>query len=173
MWRLLYCQHKLTIQECATFQSILDDTSYTCGATLEDLHLPNRLAGVCVKDHSCYGMVEKLYYSCGYKPICIYCSSENVEESTEFFPQCQRMWTAKGLRSVQGIFFVYAYIHTYIQDVFSLINPIGPRADISARVNWRERIYPHTWHYRTFHRDNPYRTAALSSPWSFVMSLKL
>ena len=95
MWHLLYCRHKLTLQERATFQSILDDTAYTCGATLEDLDLPDRLAGVTVKDHSCYDMVEKLYYSCGYEPICIYCSSEDVEDSTEFFPLC-RVRTAKG-----------------------------------------------------------------------------
>ena len=72
-----------------TFQSILDDISYTCGATLDELELPDRLAGICVKDHCCYDMVEKLYYSCGYDPICIYCSSEDVEDSPEFFPQCQ------------------------------------------------------------------------------------
>ena len=89
MWRLLYCQHKLTIQERAAFQNILDNISYTCGATLDDLDLPDRLAGICVNDH-CYDiMVEKLYYSCGYEPICIYCSSEDVEDNTEFFPQCR------------------------------------------------------------------------------------
>ena len=83
MWRLLYCRHKLTVQERATFQSILDDTAYTCGATLDDLDLPDRLAGVCVKDHSCYDMVERLYYR-GYEPICIYCSSKDIEDSTVF-----------------------------------------------------------------------------------------
>lgn len=89
MWRLLYCRHKLSIQDRTTLRSILDETSYTCGASLDDLDLPDRLAGVCVQDHCCYDIVEKLYYSCGYEPICIYCSSENVQDTEDVYPQCQ------------------------------------------------------------------------------------
>ena len=90
-WRLLFCKHKLSVQEVSDLQSILDDVSYTCGTTFEDLDLPGRLTNVFVKDHSCGDSVEKLYYSCGYELICVHCASEEVTDSvdSDFLPQCQ------------------------------------------------------------------------------------
>ena len=29
-----------------------------------------------------------IYYSCGFEPICIKCSSEDVQSNTDFFPLC-------------------------------------------------------------------------------------
>ncbi len=37
LWRLLFCHHKLTIQERSLLKNILEDISYSCGATLEQL----------------------------------------------------------------------------------------------------------------------------------------
>jgi hypothetical protein len=88
-WRLLFCKHKLTVQEVADLQGILDDVSYTCGTTFDDLDLPGRLTNVFVKDHNCTECIEKLYYSCGFEPIYVYCASEEVEDSDERLPQCQ------------------------------------------------------------------------------------
>ena len=63
-WRLMFCSHKLSRQEIVTH---LDDVS--------DLNFPGRLKTVCVKDHACIGPIEKLYYSCGFEPICYYCAT--------------------------------------------------------------------------------------------------
>ena len=90
-WRLLFCKHKLNVQEASDLQKILDDVSYTCGTISEDFDLPGCLTNVFVKDHSCADSIEKLYYSCGFEPICVHCASEDVEDSIglEFLPQCQ------------------------------------------------------------------------------------
>ncbi len=90
-WRLLFCKHKLSAQELSDLQRILEDVSYSCETTLEDLDMPGRLANGFVKDHSCADDMEKLYYSCGFEPICVHCASEDVVDSvdSEFLPQCQ------------------------------------------------------------------------------------
>ncbi len=49
-WRLLFCKHKLSPQEVTDLQSILDDVSYSCGTTFEDVEMPGRLSNVFVKD---------------------------------------------------------------------------------------------------------------------------
>ena len=88
LWRLLFCRYKITVQERTLLQTILQDVSYSCGATLEDLDLPGRLKGVCIKAHTCNDPIEKLYYSSGFEPICYYCGIL-VEDSPDFFPQCE------------------------------------------------------------------------------------
>ena len=60
--------------------------AYTCGVTFSDLDLPGRLKNVCVKDHRCNDPIEKLYYSCGFKPVCCYCASNDVGEDVEYLP---------------------------------------------------------------------------------------
>ena len=72
-------------------KKLLDDISYSCGATFNEIDLPETLKSVCVKQHSCYNPTEKLYYSCGYEPICIYCGTccEDIDEVT--YPQCLNM----------------------------------------------------------------------------------
>ena len=55
--------------------------SYTCGATFEDITMPEGLESVCIKVHNCYDPIEKLYYSCGFVanaenyPQCLHCTS--------------------------------------------------------------------------------------------------
>jgi hypothetical protein len=74
-------------------EKILDDVSYSCGASFEDLDLPENLKSVCVKYHECNEPVEKLYFSSGYSPICIYCCSveslSHTSIDSEFYPQCE------------------------------------------------------------------------------------
>ena len=48
-WRLLFCKHKLNVQEASDLQKILDDVSYTCGTIFEDFDLRGRLTNVFVK----------------------------------------------------------------------------------------------------------------------------
>ena len=88
MWRLLFCKHKLNSQEVVVLGKVLDDISYTCGVSFSDLDLPGRLKNVCVREHKCGDSIEKLYFSCDFEPICIKCSSEDVQSNTDFFPLC-------------------------------------------------------------------------------------
>lgn len=69
---------------------MLEDISYTCGATFEDITMPE---DVCIRFHRCFDPVEKLYYSSGFQePICIYCSKTllDVDVSTisNVYPRC-------------------------------------------------------------------------------------
>ena len=41
-----------------------------------------------IREHNCFDPVEKLYYSAGFEPICIYCAAEGVEERDGFYPKC-------------------------------------------------------------------------------------
>jgi hypothetical protein len=66
MWRLLYYQVKLNSSEKAKLSSILDDFTFTCGASLQDLEMEGRLADMCTRDLSCNDVVEKLYYTAKY-----------------------------------------------------------------------------------------------------------
>jgi len=56
---------------------------------IDDVLLPNGIT-VCVKDHDCNDPIERLYYSCGYEPVCIYCGwyLQNADEDDEAYPQC-------------------------------------------------------------------------------------
>lgn len=91
MWRLLFSKVKLSPQSRLDLEKLLEEVSYTFGATLDDLDLPDSLKTVCVKYHSCHDPMEKLYYSAsGFEPICFYCSKQavcdTVTEASEYFP---------------------------------------------------------------------------------------
>ena len=57
LWRLLYSQKKLTKKDRHDLQSIFEDISFTCGAQLQDLDLPERLRGVYSRELSCEEIV--------------------------------------------------------------------------------------------------------------------
>jgi hypothetical protein len=89
MWRLLYSPRKLSSAARQELATILDNYTFTCGASLNDLELPSTLTEVCVRDLQCYNAAEKFYYSMKYDPICEYCSSEDSLMSAEgCYPQC-------------------------------------------------------------------------------------
>ena len=56
----------------------------------EDLNLPSDIK-VSIRDHDCHDPVEKLYYSCGYEPVCIYCGEylQGADEEGTHYPQCE------------------------------------------------------------------------------------
>ena len=89
-WRLLYSQNRLSSQERKDLEEAVADYSFTCGAPLQDLNLPGKLAHVYVRDMSCGDPIEKLYYTAKYPPICIYCAT-SVEPNPEdaHYPQCK------------------------------------------------------------------------------------
>jgi len=91
MWCLLFSRKKLSVRDKKQLQDILADIAYTCGATLEELDLPDNLKSAVVHVHNCHDPVEKLYYSADFQPICIYCSSEEIETPDQegYYPQCQ------------------------------------------------------------------------------------
>ena len=89
LWRLLFSKRKLSVKDRAELQAILDDIAYSCGATLEELDLPEKFSCVYVREHGCFEPIEKLYYSAGFEPVCIYCAEEGVEDgSNDYYPMC-------------------------------------------------------------------------------------
>ena len=88
MWRLLYCRYKLTKKERSDLQTALEDVSFTCGAQLQDLELPGRLNDVYTRIISCEQLIEKLYYSAKYSPICVYCAQDVESIPEDKYPQC-------------------------------------------------------------------------------------
>ena len=44
LWRLLYSKRRLSAQDKTEIQSVIDDISYTCGATLQELDLPDKFS---------------------------------------------------------------------------------------------------------------------------------
>ena len=52
--------------------------------------LPDKFLCVYVREHNCFEPIEKLYFSAGFEPICIFCAEEDVEdvEDSENYPMC-------------------------------------------------------------------------------------
>lgn len=88
MWRLIFSKYKLTKEQRLTLQQLLDEYEYTCGATLKDLDLPEEYQDVDVRDHDCYDIIEKLYFSAKYAPICVYCGVDQQFTEEGKYPQC-------------------------------------------------------------------------------------
>ena len=88
MWRLIFAKHKLTKDQRSELQLILRDNVYTCGSKLQDLELRDEFREVEVRDHACYDVIEKLYYSANYDPICIYCGKDEPFSSPSYYPLC-------------------------------------------------------------------------------------
>ena len=90
-WRLLFSKRKLTNMQRKTLEAILDDVSYSCGASFEDIEFLDGLESVCIRDHNCGDPVERLYYSAEYDAVCYYCASKNVtsEVPPDVYPLCR------------------------------------------------------------------------------------
>ena len=79
-WRLVYSLKKLTIVQRNQLMVALDGMSFSCGAPVETLDLPDGLPVVFVRGLSCSDPTEKLYYSVGHEAICYYCGAEQIIE---------------------------------------------------------------------------------------------
>lgn len=88
MWRLLYSRCKLTRQEKVDLNDAVEDLAFTCGAPIQDLHLPGRLNDVYTRQIHCEEPIEKLYYTAKYTPICIYCAQNVDDVPADQYPQC-------------------------------------------------------------------------------------
>ena len=90
-WRLLFSKRKLQVQQRRDLRLLLADVSYTCGARFSDLHLPDGLDCVEVRDHQCIDDIEKLYYTAYPDDVlCIHCGSvENIADREDgVYPFC-------------------------------------------------------------------------------------
>ena len=93
-WRLLFSKRKLSVKERAQLEEVIAEISYTCGATVDDLVLPDNLKSIGIRSHSCSDPIEKIYYS-AYKDdlIWIHCGSANSlttpTSSDTFYPYCE------------------------------------------------------------------------------------
>ena len=107
-WRIMNCdvpditlsqyfrERMLPLLDRPTCELQLQTFDFSCGASTLDLDLPDELSHVHFRDLNCEDPVEKLYYSMGYDPICIYCASEDELETQEnFFPICASCKTIK------------------------------------------------------------------------------
>ncbi|XP_065895962.1 uncharacterized protein [Dysidea avara] len=86
-WRLLYSQHKLKRAQRLQLERALKDYTFTCGASMSDLELPEGL-NVYARDIACGEPIEKLYYAAKYPPICVYCAKDIEWNEKEYYPQC-------------------------------------------------------------------------------------
>ena len=87
---LLYSPRKLSPALRKQLSTLLEDYTYTCGATLSDLELPDALSSVCARDIQCYDPLENLYFSMKYEPICIHCCGDKSLRNKEgYYPQCE------------------------------------------------------------------------------------
>ena len=89
MWRLVYCQTKLSSEQREYLQSQLDHHSFSCGADLSNLELHSDFPFIYVRNLKCNDLVERLYYSAKYSPICIYCAADVPVNTPHTYPQCQ------------------------------------------------------------------------------------
>lgn len=90
MWRLIYSPNKLKAEDKRLLERKIDNFAFSCGTTLEELDLPEHMQNLAVRQLQCEEPVEKLYYSMGYEPICIYCSSEdNLDIPNDSYPICE------------------------------------------------------------------------------------
>ena len=87
LWRLIFSKYKLQKEQRDYLRALLDDSMYSCGATLKEL-LPENFENVDVRDHDCFDPIEILYYSAKNDPICIYCGEEQPFTIDGQYPQC-------------------------------------------------------------------------------------
>jgi hypothetical protein len=100
MWRLIFSKYKLKIEQREYLQQLLSNLSYTCtcGSQLSDLNLPVEFDNVEIRVHQCGDIIEKLYYSAKYEPICAYCGVSEPYSNEQYYPQCQNCATLPPLR---------------------------------------------------------------------------
>ena len=88
MWRLIFSKYKLKSQDREELQLLLDEYTYTCGSQLSELHLPTKFENVEIRRHTCFEIIEKLYYSAKYEPICVYCGIVTSFTDNKHYPKC-------------------------------------------------------------------------------------
>ena len=91
-WRLMFSKRKLSLHQQQELRSRVSDLSYSCGATMEDVDLPDDLQCVEIRSHCCSDLIERLYYSAYPEDVlCIHCGeTQSVASDIEgAFPYCE------------------------------------------------------------------------------------
>ena len=102
MWRLIFSKTKLSPQGKSDLAKLLEDISYTCGVSFDEISLSDSLKSICIKSHNCYDNIEKLYYSTGLEPICIHCGAVCSDDDIFYYPQCSNCKKPKVLKHRRG-----------------------------------------------------------------------
>ena len=90
MWRLVYAKRKLIPSERQSLKDVFNGTSFSCGSPLQDLDLPAELEkNFFVRQLNCHDLIEILYYSAKYEPICVYCGEPEPFANDARYPQCR------------------------------------------------------------------------------------
>jgi hypothetical protein len=89
----MFSKRKLSLHQQQEFQKIVSDLSYSCGATMEDVDLPEYLKCVEIRSHCCTDLIERLYYSAYPEDVLrIHCGdTDNLVSDLEegAFPYCK------------------------------------------------------------------------------------
>lgn len=106
-WRLLFSKRKLSAKDRTQLEEIINDISYTCGATTDDLVLPDNLKGIGIRSHNCSDPIEKIFYSAySDDPICIHCgTSSNLSlpaDTDTYYPFCTDCCTLERIHKRQS-----------------------------------------------------------------------
>ena len=88
MWWLAFSKYKINLRKRQFLQGLLEEYTYTCGSTLAELDLGEEYKDVEIRDYACGDLIEKLYYSAGLEPICVYCGVDQPFTSADHYPQC-------------------------------------------------------------------------------------
>ena len=90
-WRLMFSKRKLSLHQQQELRNIVSDLSYSCGATMDDVDLPDHLKCVEIRSHCCSDSIERLYYSAYPEDVlCIHCGqTRNVASEDGSYPNCE------------------------------------------------------------------------------------
>jgi len=119
---LLFSKCRFSQQQRKQLEDIISYISYSCGATAEDLVLPEALSSVCVRRHDCSDHIEKIYYS-AFKddPLCIHCGNTvnlTIPSDTDsFYPFCNDCSSKERMHkrvSSKKWLYISLYFHTTI-----------------------------------------------------------
>lgn len=88
LWRLIFSKERLSGEQRNELSKILEQYMYSCGASLQELDLPQGFENVEIRDHDCYDPIEVLYYSAKFEPICVYCAEPQPYTCENKYPQC-------------------------------------------------------------------------------------
>ena len=92
METILYAKQSLKQQQRQDLERYLDDLSYTCGSTFNDVECEEDsiLKSVYVKENlTCESPIELPYYSAGNDPICYYCGGQDeLSTNPDYYPLC-------------------------------------------------------------------------------------
>ena len=123
MWLITFCRLKLSVIQRKKIKEIIADISYSCGATTDDLLLPETLAGMhgylYIRTHDCSDPIEKNYFSANKDdPLCIHCGSTNLDNLTIpdedcFYDMCLRLFLWYVMKTV--------FTEDWMKTVFILI----------------------------------------------------